>query len=218
MNIMIVEDDKDINNLIYELLKGKYDIFRAFRGDDAIKVFDENKIDLVILDLMLPGLNGEEILKYINGRAKVIILSAKSAAYDKVRHLLNGANDYITKPFNNQELLARIDVQLRDLKRKEEVINIGEVTIDPLKMMVMINNNEIKLTKLEYQIIYLLMLNPNRVYSRSSIFEKIWDYEAIGNEDCIKVHISNIRNKIKEHTDINYIETVWGVGFKFLKI
>jgi DNA-binding response OmpR family regulator len=229
-----VEDDPYIGNLIEELLKEKYMITRAFSGTEAALQLEYNRFDLVLLDLMIPGLSGEEVLSRINGQAKVIILSAKDSKKDRVNNLLNGANDYITKPFDNDELLARIEVQLRNLRMdqlgqqnvynhadadfpKEKGLVFGDLRIDEGERAARVCGEELKLTKLEYDILYFLMKHPNHVFSKSQIFEAVWDYDAIGNEESVKVHISNLRSKIAQYSERKYIETVWGIGFKFIK-
>lgn len=215
MNILIVEDDIYIGNLIEELLKDKYNVYRAYSGSEALLMFQHHSFDLVLLDLMLPGLEGEEVLKQIRGKTKVIVISAKTSKHDKVSNLMSGANDYITKPFDNDELLARIEVQLRETRMPATKIVQDEITVNLDTMEAFVNGHELKLTKLEFGILVFLMRNPNRVFSRSQIFEAVWDEEAIGNEDSVKVHISNIRKKIAQYTDKKYIDTVWGIGFKF---
>jgi len=216
--ILVVEDDIFIGNLIEELLTSNgYTVIRGYSGTEALLQYQNNNLDLILLDLMLPGLSGEEVIKKINGKVPVIVLSAKLSKDDKVNNLLNGANDYITKPFNNDELLARIKVQLRNNNNTvcKDTITVGEISVDNSIHKAMVNNHELKLTKSEFSILYLLISKPNHVFSRSMIFEHIWDYDSIGDEETIKVHISNLRSKIKEHTDKKYIETVWGIGFKF---
>lgn len=214
--ILIVEDDIYIGNLLEELLKDKYSTIRAFSGTEALFQFRSNAVDLVLLDLMLPGLRGEEVLSKINGHAKVIVLSAKNSKEDKVGNLLSGANDYITKPFDNEELLARIEVQLRGQGGSPAAFSSGEFYVDDKNRTVFVNDNKLKLTRAEYDILLFLMRNPNHVFSKSQIFERIWNTEAIGSEESIKVHVSNLRTKIAVYTDKKYIETVWGIGFRFV--
>lgn len=214
--ILIVEDDIYIGNLLEELLKDKYSTIRAFSGTEALFQFRSNAVDLVLLDLMLPGLRGEEVLSKINGHAKVIVLSAKNSKEDKVGNLLSGANDYITKPFDNEELLARIEVQLRGQGGSPAAFSSGEFYVDDKNRTVFVNDNKLKLTRAEYDILLFFMKNPNHVFSKSQIFERIWNTEAIGSEESIKVHVSNLRTKIAVYTDKKYIETVWGIGFRFV--
>lgn len=214
--ILIVEDDIYIGNLLEELLKDKYRPLRAFSGTEALLQFRANEIDLILLDLMLPGLSGEEVLSKINGRAKVIVLSAKDSKEDKIGNLLSGANDYITKPFDNEELLARIEVQLREQGGSPAFLTSGEIYVDDKNRTVFVNDNKLKLTRAEYDILLFLMRNPNHVFSKSQIFERIWNMDAVGSEESIKVHISNLRAKIAAYTDKKYIETVWGIGFRFV--
>lgn len=215
MKILIVEDDLYIGNLMEELLKDKYDVYRAYSGSEALLLFQHQAFDLVLLDLMLPGLDGEEVLNNIKGKTKVIVISAKTSKHDKVTNLINGANDYITKPFDNDELLARVEVQLREANSSSNKIMFDEISANVDTMEVFVNGHELKLTKLEFGILIFLMRHPNRVFSRSQIFEAVWDEEAFGNEDSVKVHISNLRKKIGQYTDKKYIDTVWGIGFKF---
>lgn len=214
--ILIVEDDIYIGNLLEELLKDRYSTIRAYSGTEAILQMKANPVDLVLLDLMLPGLSGEEVLAKINGRTKVIVLSAKNSKSDRVGNLLNGANDYITKPFDNDELLARIEVQLRGQEIRQSALTSGELYVDEENRTVFVNENKLKLTKAEYDILVFLMKNPNHVFSKSQIFERIWNMDAIGSEESIKVHISNLRTKIAACSDKKYIETVWGIGFRFV--
>ena len=165
---------------------------------------------------MLPGIAGEEVRTKVKGQVKVIILSAKSSIGDRVGNLLNGANDFISKPFDNDELLARIEVQLRDIEPKTEHISNGELRIEPEQRLAFVGKQQLKLTKIEYDILAFFMKHPNQVFSKNQIFEQVWDYNAIGNEESVKVHISNLRNKISIYTETKYIDTVWGIGFRFI--
>ena len=214
--ILIVEDDNDIHNLIKEILeKEQYKIVDAYSGTEAVLILGKQAIDLILLDLMLPGLNGEEIIKKVKN-IPIIVISAKISPEDKVEVLLNGANDYITKPFNSEELLARVKVQLRmndgkinskELKYKDMILNEDNHTI-------YINQKEIYLTKTEYAIMKQLLLNPNQVVTKSKLLELISEDTLDCDENSLKVHISNIRKKIRMVTNEEYIEAVWGIGFK----
>lgn len=214
--ILIVEDNIDIHNLIKEILeKENYKILDAYSGTEALLLIEKEKIDLILLDLMLPGINGEEIIQQIK-EIPIIVISAKSSNDDKVNMLLEGANDYITKPFNTEELLARVKVQLRIKDKKQENVELKykEMFLNEDNHSLYIKDNEIYLTKTEYAILKQLLLNPKQVVTKS----KILDLISIDTQDCdensLKVHISNIRKKIKKVTDTEYIEAVWGIGYK----
>lgn len=217
MTVLVVEDDIYIGNLIETLLQDKYQVIRAYSGTEALLQFEKHEIHLVLLDLMLPGMSGEEVLEKVRGKAKVIVVSAKDGKETKISNLLNGADDYITKPFDNDELLARVEVQLRTYVQRESLLTIGELQIDEDNRRVLVGAEEVKLTRLEYDILLLLMKHPNQVFSKGQIFEQVWDYQAIGNEDSVKVHISNLRTKIAQYTEQKVIETVWGIGFRLVK-
>ncbi|MCI8778585.1 MAG: response regulator transcription factor [Bacilli bacterium] len=211
-NILIVEDDMSIHSIIEEMLKQEhYSILNAYSGTEALMLLEQNQVDLILLDLMLPGLNGEEIIKRVN-HMPIIVISAKMTTEDKVNCLSMGANDYITKPFAKEELLARIKVQLRDSK-----VNF-KLTCKNLKLLtdchiLMVDNNHINLTKTEYAIMKHLLLNINQVVTKTKLLDLISLDTDDGNEESLRVHISNLRNKIRKYTSDDYIESVWGVGF-----
>lgn len=218
--ILIVEDDNDIHNLIKEVLKKEhYNIIDAYSGTEALMIIEKRNIDLILLDLMLPGLNGEEIVKQIKD-IPIIVISAKISPEDKVNTLLNGANDYITKPFNSEELLARIKVQLRINNEKTNNIELKykDMILKEESHIVYINNNQIYLTKTEYAIMKQLLLNPKQVVTKSRLLELISEDTLDCDENSLKVHISNIRKKIRNITNEEYIEAVWGIGFKLSEI
>ena len=214
--ILIVEDDISIHNMIEELLKKEnYIISNAYSGTEALMMLEKENYDLILLDLMLPGANGEEIIEEVK-ETPIIVLSAKISSDDKVNCLLSGANDYITKPFDGKELLARIEVQLRS---KNKHSNIETLKYKDLELLndshtLLINNKKVNLTKTEYAILKQLLLNPNQVITKN----KLLDLISIDTEDCdensLRVHISNIRKKIKDYSDNEYIESIWGIGFK----
>lgn len=214
--ILIVEDNIDIHNLIKENLeKESYTIIDAYSGTEAMLILEKEKIDLILLDLMLPGINGEEIVKKVKN-IPIIVISAKVSTEDKVNVLLNGANDYITKPFNKDELLARIKVQLRinNNKKDEKELKFKDMMLDQNNHKLYIKDKEIYLTKTEYAILKQLILNPKQVVTKTKLLELISEDTLDCDENSLKVHISNMRKKIRTVTKDEYIESVWGIGFK----
>lgn len=211
--ILVVEDDSTIHELVRELLeKENYVVRNAYSGREALDILNNERIDLILLDLMLPEISGEEIVKEIRTNIPIIVISAKISSEDKINVLLDGANDYITKPFDKNELLARIKVQLRhdsqnNLKYKDiELLQDGKT----LK----IKENKISLTKTEYAILKQLLLTPDKVVVKTKLVNLISEDTEDGDENSLKVHISNMRKKIRKITETEYIEAVWGIGFK----
>lgn len=214
--ILIVEDNIDIHNFIKEVLeKKKYKVLDAYSGTEALMLIEKENINLILLDLMLPGLNGEEIIKKIKN-IPIIVISAKISPEDKVNVLLSGANDYITKPFNKEELLARIAVQLRinENKNINKELKYKDMFLNEENHTLYINNEQIYLTKTEYAILKQLLLNPKQVITKTRLIELINIDTLDGDENSLKVHISNIRRKIRNVTEDEYIESVWGIGYK----
>lgn len=223
IKILIVEDDLDINNLLVELLtRQEYEVVRAYSGTEALLWIEKQSFDLILLDLMLPGMSGEEVLQKLKEEKKdtcVIALSAKDDTKSKIHMLRGGADDYITKPFDTEELLARIEVALRKSNKasakQEEVYCLRDLKLDTKNILVTLKNEPVVLTKREYLILKLLMSHPNRVYTKNNIFESVWGEEFLGEDNAVNVHISNIRHKLaKINPDDSYIQTVWGIGFK----
>lgn len=214
--ILIIDDDIQIGNVLEETLSKKgYNISRAYSGTEALLVLSKAKTDLVLLDLMLPGLNGEEVLPKIKG-IPVIVVSAKADIDNKVDVLLGGAVDYVTKPFNMKELLARISVHLRNA---ESMLVSSELTFADLVLntnthIVKISNTEIKLTRTEYAILKSLMQNPTQVVTKSLLLDRISENTPDCTESSLKMHVSNLRKKLREVNNKDYIEAVWGIGFK----
>lgn len=214
--ILIVEDDEDIGAVLQkELMKDGYEVLRAVTGTEGRMMLGTNP-DLILMDLMLPGLTGEELLTHIPKETPVIAVSARSSIDDKVSLLSSGCVDYITKPFDIKELKARVIAALRTVvhKRSSNVITCGYMTIDTDKHEVKIEGKELKLTRTEYAILKMLASGDGRVISKSELLDLIKSETPDCTESSVKVHVSNLRKKIKEITDIEYVEAVWGIGFK----
>ena len=216
-HIFIVDDDIHIGNMLEEVVQREgYKVSRAYSGTEALLVLSSQTPDLILLDLMLPGLNGEEVLPKIQG-IPVIILSAKSETAHKVQLLLDGACDYITKPFDLTELLARITVQLRNASSQpilRHTLTFQEINLNTETHSVSVQDRPVKLTRTEYAILKLLMENPSQVITKSVLLDRISKDTPDCMESSLKVHISNLRKKLKAITDKDYIEAVWGIGFK----
>lgn len=214
-SILIIDDDIHIGNLEQEVLEREgYICYRAYSGTEAILLLEKQRPDLILLDLMLPGISGEDVLRRING-IPIIVVSAKVGIDDKVSMLTGGAVDYITKPFNTRELSARVAVALRKAPMiKSEVYRCGDISLDTSSHSVSINGSEIKLTKTEYAIMKLLMQNPDQVIAKSVILDNIAEDTLDCTESSLKTHISHIRTKLREIGGKEYIESIWGIGFK----
>lgn len=213
--ILIIEDDMSIGNMLEKTLTNEgYAASRAYSGTEALLILKEKKPSLILLDLMLPGLSGEELLPKIKG-IPVIVMSAKSDSATKVDMLLGGAYDYITKPFDIDELLARITVALRKGRLEQSgIISCKGLTLDTQTHTVNVNEKEIKLTRTEFAILKLLMQNPDKVAAKLTILEKISEDTPDCTESSLKQHISNLRKKLKADDGQDRIEAVWGIGFK----
>lgn len=214
--IAIIDDDIHISNMLTEVLKREgYSVIRAYSGTEALYLFSERKPDLVLLDLMLPGLSGEEVLSHIEN-IPVIVLSAKVDVQNKINLLLSGAADYMTKPFDTKELLARITVQLRKKEQQDtmKLLSVGDLVLDMVSLSLTVKGQPIKLTQTEYAILKQLMKNPKQVIAKSVLLDNI----SLDTPDCtersLKQHISNLRKKMQNVGGIDYIETIWGIGFK----
>lgn len=229
-HILVVDDDKEIVGAIEIYLKKEgYNILKAYNGNQALKIIKENEIHLVILDIMMPEKDGIETLEEIrkNKSIPVILLSAKSEDYDKIGGLNSGADDYITKPFNPLELIARVNSNLRryvslgalENKRNRKVYQTGELLINDETKEVTVDGKEVKLTATEYNILKFLLENKGKVYSIPEIYENVWKEEGFGAENIIAVHIRHIREKIEINPkDPKYLKVIWGVGYKIENI
>lgn len=226
--VLIVEDDANINNLVCETLtKQGLSCTQAFSGTEGLLNFKTNEFDLVILDLMMPGMTGEDLIKKIRETSKipVIITSAKSDLDSRVDLLSSGADDYLVKPFDVKELIARVSVQLRHITESQDSsaqapddkLTYKNLVLNRSTFEVHVKGVEVKLTRQEYKILELFMLYPSKVFSKQEIFEYAWDEYYIGEDKTINVHISNLRTKIKKITEEEYIDTVWGIGFRLAK-
>lgn len=218
--ILIVEDDQEINKMVQTLLrKNQYETASAYSGTEALLLLEKDTFNLVLLDLMLPGLSGEDVLNHINEHSKIpiICVSAKDDLNTKLELIRDGADDYITKPFNNEELIVRIGAVLRrtnkvSTTKDTKKLKFKDLMLDIENHMVTIKGEQIELTVKEYNILELLMSNPKKVFTKQNIFESVWAEEYVIDEKAVTVHVSNLRNKLK-HGEA-YIKTVWGIGYK----
>ena len=223
-NILVVDDDKEIVRAIEIYLKKEgYNLLKAYHGNQALKIIQENEIHLIILDIMMPQKDGIETLKEIrkDKSIPVILLSAKSEDYDKIGGLNSGADDYITKPFNPLELIARVNSCLRRytsfgaLKNSNKVFQTGELVMNDETKKVTVDGKEVKLTATEFNILKFLLENKGKVFSIPEIYENVWKEEGFSAENIIAVHIRHIREKIEINPkDPKYLKVIWGVGYK----
>ena len=212
--IAVVDDDVYIGDMLEELLRREgYEVLRAYSGTEAVLLLEGGRPDLVLLDLMLPGLSGEAVLPHLAG-IPVIVLSAKAGVESKVELLLGGAADYLTKPFDTRELLARIAVQLRRKTAQGSVLRYKEIVLNPESREVTVDGEAVRLTRTEFGILKLLMQNPKQVIPKSRLLDQL----SLETPDCaessLKVHVSNLRRKLREAGAGECIEAVWGIGFK----
>lgn len=213
--ILIVDDDASINDMISEALADEgYTVHKAYSGTEALMLLEQIRPDLILLDLMLPGLAGEELLPRLKD-IPVIVVSAKADINDKVGLLLGGAADYITKPFNIQELLARVSVQLRKNTPApdKKLLSYQEIILSLDTHTVSVSGHEVRLTRTEFAILKLLMMNPGQVVAKLTILDKISMDTPDCTEDSLKIHIHNLRKKLKAAAGKEYISAVWGIGF-----
>jgi DNA-binding response OmpR family regulator len=231
INILIVEDDEEINNLISRTLRKEgYNIVQAFNGRSALEEYKKLKFHAILLDIMLPIIDGIEIMRRIREKSTVpiLILSAKGEETDRIIGLGLGADDYIVKPFSVAELVARVKAQLRRYiyfndfsngKDKIDVITHGDLTVDLEKTLVRKNGQDVQLTAKEFKILRLFITSPNKVFTKAQIFDNVWDAEYIGDDNTVMVHIRRLRNKIEDNpNEPKYMLTVWGIGYKLGEI
>lgn len=224
-SILVCDDDKEIVEAISIYLLGEgYRVFKAYRGNEVLDILEKETIDLIILDIMMPGDNGLKTTIKIREKwaTPIIILSAKSEFGDKILGLNIGADDYLTKPFNPLELIARVksiirrDKKIEEVKENSNIYTLDNLVVDDEKKVVTIKNEEIKLTPIEYKILLIMMKNKGKVFSAAELYREVWEQdEAIGVDNTIAVHIRHLRSKIEiDSKDPKYIKVVWGVGYK----
>ncbi|MBL4932557.1 response regulator transcription factor [Clostridium paridis] len=235
--VLIVDDEKEIRDLVDIYLKGEgFDTIKAGDGEEALKILSDEEVDLVILDIMMPKVDGIEACLKIREEKNIpiIMLSAKTQDIDKILGLNTGADDYVTKPFNPLELIARVKSQLRRFKRLNQaiindetgfkvkensnVIQADELVINLESHQIFLNDEEVKLTPIEFDILALLAKNKGKVFSIENIYESVWNEQFIQSDNTVMVHIRKIREKLEENPrNPKYIKTVWGVGYKIDK-
>ncbi len=228
MRILVCDDDKEIVEAIeIYLLNEGYEVLKAYDGVQALELLEQNEVHIIIMDIMMPRMDGIRATMRLReeGNIPVIMLSAKSEDTDKILGLNSGADDYITKPFNPLELIARVKSQLRrytslgSMETKQGVFTTGGLTLDDMKKTVTVDGENVKLTPMEYKILRYLMQNMEMVLSTTQIYENVWNEDAVGAENTIAVHIRRIREKIEINPkDPKYLKVVWGIGYKIEKI
>lgn len=225
IKILVIEDDADINRILCRYLtKEQYQPVPAYSGTEARLQLQLDSFDLILLDLMLPGISGEELIKEIRSKSQVpiMVISAKTSLEDKVNTLKGGADDYITKPFERDEVLARVDALLRRSRHSfppetvpaKQIYHFKQLMLNPSSREVSVQDHLISLTAYEFDILLLLLEYPDKVFTKEQLYQDIWKAGYYGEDNTINVHISNIRKKIKEFDDDSYIKTIWGIGFK----
>lgn len=222
--ILIIEDNQDICDMLTAALsKVDYEVMSAFTGIDGINRLHNTDYDLVLMDIMLPYKSGDEILRELRifSDIPVIVISAKDMVSTKVDLLRLGADDYITKPFDINEVLARVESNLRRYKSKRNepvIISYKDILLDEQSKRVTVAGIEIDLTAKEYKILHMLMFHKNKVFTKSNLYESVWSEDYLGDDNAVKTHISNLRMKLKEaNVREEYIETIWGLGYRLYK-
>lgn len=224
INILVAEDDADINGLLCDILSKKgYKVRGTYSGTEAKMCIKQYDYDILLLDLMLPGISGEDLIAETR-KIKImpiIVISAKTAQEDKINVLRLGADDFVGKPFDIEEVIARVEAQLRRYKQfsiskaKDNKLRYKNIVVDIEAREVLVNDKHITLTLREFAILELLMNNPKKVFTRTNIFETVWKDDFLGDDNTINVHMSNLRSKLdQEDSETKYIQTVWGIGFK----
>ncbi|AJH00671.1 PhoB family transcriptional regulator [Clostridium beijerinckii] len=227
-NILVVDDEKEIRNLLEINLRNEgYNVFKASCGEESLDILEKEEIHLIVLDIMMPHMDGLEVCRRVREKYNIpiLMLSAKSEDMDKIQGIMTGADDYVCKPFNQLELIVRVKALMRrsyflNLKMQvsEDLIRIESMVIDKSKHKVTIDDKEVDLTAREFEILYLLATNRGRVFSAEEIFEKVWKERYYQSNNTVMVHMSRLRDKIEHHMEGNkIIHTIWGVGYKIEK-
>lgn len=221
--ILIIEDDKEINNLLCKALKNQGFITKsAYTGPEGLNMLNAESFDIVLLDIMLPYKSGDRLLSELRlfSDVPVIVISAKENTQTKINLLRLGADDYITKPFDIDEVAARIEANLRRIQNNREgnkLLKFKDIKLDTLAKRVFVDNLELNLTATEIKILELFLSQPGKVFSKSNLFESIWNDEYMVDDNTLNVHISRLRQKLKKVSEEEYIETLWGLGYRLVK-
>lgn len=219
--ILQIEDNEDIQNILFNLFSEEHDIIQAYSGTEGELVFQSQEIDLVLLDIMLPGKGGEEVLKFIRQRSSVpvIMLTALGDKHLISQYLLDGANDYIVKPFDLEEVYARVSVQLREHSkgsdRPDNIYQVKNITINSDSFEVSCQGKTIRLGKKEFQIFHTLLQNPKKIFTKEDLYETVWKAPYLLGDNTLNAQLSNLRKKLAQVDESSeYIETIWGLGVR----
>ena len=219
--ILQIEDNEDIQRILFNLFSEEHDIIQAYSGTEGELLFQSQQIDLVLLDIMLPGKGGEEVLKFIRQRSSVpvIMLTALGDKHLISQYLLDGANDYIVKPFDLEEVYARVSVQLREhikgSSTTENIYQVKNIKINPDSFEVSCNGKTIRLGKKEFQILYTLLKNPKKIFTKEDLYETVWEAPYLSGDNTLNAQLSNLRKKLAQVDESSeHIETIWGLGVR----
>ena len=219
--ILQIEDNEDIQRILFNLFSEEHDIIQAYSGTEGELLFQSQQIDLVLLDIMLPGKGGEEVLKFIRQRSSVpvIMLTALGDKHLISQYLLDGANDYIVKPFDLEEVYARVSVQLREhikgSSTTENIYQVKNIKINPDSFEVSCNGKTIRLGKKEFQIFHTLLQNPKKIFTKEDLYETVWEAPYLSGDNTLNAQLSNLRKKLAQvDGSSEYIETIWGLGVR----
>ena len=219
--ILQIEDNEDIQRILFNLFSEEHDIIQAYSGTEGELLFQNQEIDLVLLDIMLPGKGGEEVLKFIRQRSSipVIMLTALGDKHLISQYLLDGANDYIVKPFDLEEVYARVSVQLREhikgSSTTENIYQVKNIKINPDSFEVSCNGKTIRLGKKEFQIFHTLLQNPKKIFTKEDLYETVWEAPYLSGDNTLNAQLSNLRKKLAQVDESSeYIETIWGLGVR----